>query len=116
MNTKVRLKLIRLKRGLKVIVQTLMLGPVISDYLREVCFSKRISDVAALKEAIKPNIWVKMSSSNRCFVISGHAKLAGYSVETESVAECHLGVSSRYISLSMVTEEFVFIMYLPSSC
>ena len=29
--------------------------------------------------------------------------MAGYSVGTESVAECHLGVSSRYISLSMVT-------------
>ena len=58
------------------------------------CFSKRISGVAALKEAIKPKIWVKMSSSNCCFGISGHAKLAGYSVGTESVAECHLGVSS----------------------
>lgn len=59
MNTKVRLKLIRLERGLKVTVQTLMLGPVmmlgpvISDYLREVCFSKRIGGIAALKEAIK---------------------------------------------------------------
>lgn len=69
MNTKVRLKLIRRERGLKVTVQMLMLGPVISDYLREVCFSKRISSIAALKEAIKPKIWVKLSSSNRCCVL-----------------------------------------------
>ena len=69
MNTKVRLKLIRCERGLKVTVQMLMLGPVIGDYLREVCFSKRISGIAALKEAIKPKIWVKMSSSNRCCVL-----------------------------------------------
>ena len=69
MNTKVRLKLIRRERGLKVTVQTLMLGSVIGDYLREVCFSKRISGIAALKEAIKPKIWVKLSSSNRCCVL-----------------------------------------------
>ena len=69
MNTKVRLKLIRRERGLKVTVQMLMLGPVISDYLGEVCFSKRISGIAALKEAVKPKIWVKLSSSNRCCVL-----------------------------------------------
>lgn len=69
MNTKVRLKLIRCERGLKVTVQMLMLGPVISDYLREVCFSKRISGVAALKEAIKPKIWVKLSSRNHHCVL-----------------------------------------------
>lgn len=75
MNTKVRPKLITRKRGLKFTVQTLMLGPVIrlnkvsSDYLREVCFSKRISGVAALKEAIKPKIWVKLSSRNHHCVL-----------------------------------------------
>ena len=70
MNTKVRPKLITCKRGLKFTVQTLILGPVISsDYLREVCFSKRISGVAALKEAIKPKIWVKLSSRNHHCVL-----------------------------------------------
>ena len=44
--------------------------------------------------------WQKIA---RTPMINGNAKLAGYSVGTESVAECHLGVSSRYISLSMVT-------------